>query len=413
MDIIFAHDFRLLYLQRGGDKKSSNLLAKVIMISTIILLLLLLLLVIGDLYLPIIHLYHLSWKMIIVLRNPILSLLVKQRNGLRSFIQEVVLVIIVIVNIIDIKNKYQHILNMIKTKIMILLLYLHHHYHPMIHHIHQLLHHLHHRHLVHLLLHLLLQHHLLIHFNLHHLGLFIQRQKVAAKRKFIKMIQAAYRFRQENKQDMPSEMEILFDSKDNIQRLRLWIHDKIQYHTFKGDAQYIPPELSNRRTYHCDLVDVWVLGISLYRMLVGKYPFHANNDRRLFNKMQHADFGIPSHLSSDAKDLLRRMLAPDHSRASLDLVMFHPWLKPYTVVISNNNDKSSSSSIITPSRVVPSTSLPTPLWHPSTSTSYHINTSRRKKSLVSHLTKVMVFIIEGPYPPPRQPYRDLSPTIRF
>lgn len=65
-----------------------------------------------------------------------------------------------------------------------------------------------------------------------------------------------------------------------------------------SDAQYIPPELSSRRAYQCDLVDVWVLGISLYRILVGKYPFHANNDRRLFNKMQYADFGIPSHLSA-------------------------------------------------------------------------------------------------------------------
>ncbi|CAO3594028.1 unnamed protein product [Absidia cylindrospora] len=119
-----------------------------------------------------------------------------------------------------------------------------------------------------------------------------------AKRKFIKMIQAAVKFRQDNKYHMPSEMEILFDSQDNIINLRLWIHNKIQYHSFQGDAQYIPPELSSRCAYHCDLVDVWVLGISLYRMLVGKYPFHANNDRRLFNKMQYADFGIPSHLSA-------------------------------------------------------------------------------------------------------------------
>lgn len=44
-------------------------------------------------------------------------------------------------------------------------------------------------------------------------------------------------------------------------------------------------------------MDVWVLGISLYRMLVGKYPFSANNDRRLFNKMQQGDFSIPQELS--------------------------------------------------------------------------------------------------------------------
>lgn len=64
-----------------------------------------------------------------------------------------------------------------------------------------------------------------------------------------------------------------------------------------SNAQYIPPELSLHSTYHGDLVDVWVLGISLYRMLVGKYPFSAKNDRRLFNKMQQADFSIPQELT--------------------------------------------------------------------------------------------------------------------
>ncbi|SAM03714.1 hypothetical protein [Absidia glauca] len=204
-----------------------------------------------------------------------------------------------------------------------------------------------------------------------------------AKRKFTKMIQAAFLFRQENKHNIPSEMELLFDSSNNINQLRLWIHGKIQYHTFEGDAQYIPPELSSRCVYQCDKVDVWVLGISLYRMLVGRYPFHANDDRRLLEKMQHADFGIPTFLSADAKDLLRRMLAPDPSRASLDLVVFHPWLKPYTVLV--------------PPSCPPLPSKPTVEKH-----------HKRKLPLAFHFVKAMVLMVDGPYPPPKQPYRDLG-----
>ncbi|KAI8337621.1 kinase-like domain-containing protein [Chlamydoabsidia padenii] len=223
------------------------------------------------------------------------------------------------------------------------------------------------------------------------------------------MIRAAYRFRQEHKSKMPSEMETLFDAQDNVYKLRLWTNNKIQYHSFQGDAQYIPPELSTRQSYHCDMVDVWVLGISLYRMLVGKYPFYANNDRHLFNKMQHADFSIPSHLSSDAKDLLRRMLAPETSRASLDLVMFHPWLKPYSVILPSHEFKRSISKMATAA----ATTTTTPTTPMITSSRvlpepYHPVLTKKKKSLVN---KMIVFIVQGPFPPPKHPYRDLGPKI--
>ena len=39
------------------------------------------------------------------------------------------------------------------------------------------------------------------------------------------------------------------------------------------------------------------MGIWLYRMLVGKYPYNAPNDRKLFIKMGHGDFTLPCHLS--------------------------------------------------------------------------------------------------------------------
>jgi serine/threonine protein kinase len=52
-----------------------------------------------------------------------------------------------------------------------------------------------------------------------------------------------------------------------------------------------------RASYTRGASDVWVLGISLYRMLVGSYPFKATNDHKLINKMLNADFIIPDHFS--------------------------------------------------------------------------------------------------------------------
>lgn len=39
------------------------------------------------------------------------------------------------------------------------------------------------------------------------------------------------------------------------------------------------------------------MGVWLYHMLVGKYPYAAPNDRKLFTKMGHGDFTLPCHLS--------------------------------------------------------------------------------------------------------------------
>ncbi|CAO3589960.1 unnamed protein product [Absidia cylindrospora] len=254
-----------------------------------------------------------------------------------------------------------------------------------------------------------------------------------AKKDFIKMIQAVYKCRQvnNNQVNMPSDMKILFDSIYNVHRSPVWINDKMQSPAFKGDSQYILPELPmGRRPYGDNSVAVWILGISLYRMLVGKYPFQTDNDHRLLStKMQHIDVGIPSHLSSDAKDLLRRMLAPNHSRASLDLVMFHPWLKPYSVGLipfvataSTGGDKVDSTSTIininnnslSPRAVQEHhhRSVSTPST-PEFTNHHHSSSGKKRKSIVSKLKRAVVFMVTGPCPPPTHPYRDLSPTKSF
>ncbi|KAG0194591.1 hypothetical protein DFQ28_008849 [Apophysomyces sp. BC1034] len=217
------------------------------------------------------------------------------------------------------------------------------------------------------------------------------------KRKFAKMVQSAHRFGLDHRDEMPTEMKLLFDSNDNIDRMRLMLKGQTEYHKFSGNPQYIPPELSIQKTYNSEMTDVWVLGISLYRMLAGAYPFSASNDRRLFRKMLYADFRIPAELSEDAKDLLRRMLAPDPSRASLDLVMFHPWLKPYKVLADPPSEQP-------PPSLPPSAPLPPPVTPPE-----RVAQQKKKRKTVKRvLFRAMFFLVEGPYPPPKQPYRELA-----
>lgn len=136
------------------------------------------------------------------------------------------------------------------------------------------------------------------------------------KRKFAKMVLAANKFqnqqqRAQEQDERPSQMALLFDVDGNIDMMRMVRQGKSEYHKFCGNSQYVPPELSVNVDYQSELADIWVLGIFLYRMLVGKYPFSAANDQQLFKKMLHSDFSIPNELS-DGKLLLLYKYWPEN-----------------------------------------------------------------------------------------------------
>ncbi|KAI9479549.1 kinase-like domain-containing protein [Zychaea mexicana] len=246
------------------------------------------------------------------------------------------------------------------------------------------------------------------------------------RRKFVKMVQVAYSFQMENKDLIPREMDIIFNAQDNVQSIRLYINGQPEYHKFTGNSQYIPPELSTHGTYNHGLADVWVLGVSLYRMLVGKYPFVASTDRKLFKKMQSADFGIPSSLSEDAKDLLRRMLAPDTTRASLDLVLFHPWLRSYKVTVPSssvdNNSMPQSPPVVTTTTTTTTTPPASSSTHAATQHGVSeaavvpevVQADKKQRhrdeenGLKRVLTGMMLLLVEGPFPPPKRPYQELA-----
>lgn len=121
--------------------------------------------------------------------------------------------------------------------------------------------------------------------------------------------------------------------------------------------QYIPPEYVSCTAYRHELLDVWALGISLYHMLVGRYPFDEENKTHLetFRQMHHqSEFFIPRELSPEVRDLLKHMLDPSITRrASFNFIRSHPWVH-----------------------------------------------AKKSNTLVGTVKKVFRIVIKGPYPPP-------------
>lgn len=86
------------------------------------------------------------------------------------------------------------------------------------------------------------------------------------------------------------------------------IRTKEKQKTFCGTPTYMAPEIVKRLPYNATDVDIWALGIMMFRMMTGVYPFMANNDKELYKKIVIGSFD--SHLlpSPKARDLVNRIL---------------------------------------------------------------------------------------------------------
>lgn len=54
---------------------------------------------------------------------------------------------------------------------------------------------------------------------------------------------------------------------------------------FCGTPSYMAPELTRKREYDGRQVDMWALGVLLYALLSGVFPFKGANESELYNKI--------------------------------------------------------------------------------------------------------------------------------
>lgn len=98
-----------------------------------------------------------------------------------------------------------------------------------------------------------------------------------------------------------------------------------------GTPQYWAPEVSDARACakgYTEKVDLWSLGVVLYVMLEGKYPFDGV-DMRIEHQVQQAHFTFKSQSSTSdqARDLIRSLIqVRPQDRLPLDKCLTHPWV---------------------------------------------------------------------------------------
>ncbi|KAI1824906.1 Pkinase-domain-containing protein [Xylaria intraflava] len=104
--------------------------------------------------------------------------------------------------------------------------------------------------------------------------------------------------------------------------------------TMCGTLDYLPPEMIKPGTsenYYNEKVDLWSLGVLTYEFLVGEAPFE-DTIVMTHRRIARADMTIPSFVSAEARDLIKKLLVLDpEKRIPLDQVQVHPWIVKHCV----------------------------------------------------------------------------------
>ena len=82
----------------------------------------------------------------------------------------------------------------------------------------------------------------------------------------------------------------------------------------RGSPAYISPDVLQGQPYLGKPSDMWALGVVLFTMLYGQFPFYDSSPQELFNKIKAAEYSIPDdggRVSEDTKNILRKLLVVD------------------------------------------------------------------------------------------------------
>ncbi|CAE7174311.1 hypothetical protein CFE70_005138 [Pyrenophora teres f. teres 0-1] len=99
--------------------------------------------------------------------------------------------------------------------------------------------------------------------------------------------------------------------------------------TMCGTLDYLPPEMlrgGGKDNFYSEKVDLWSLGVLTYEFLVGEAPFE-DTQVMTQRKIARGEYTVPSFVSSEARDLIKRLLVLDpEKRIALEDVEVHPWI---------------------------------------------------------------------------------------
>jgi tRNA A-37 threonylcarbamoyl transferase component Bud32 len=108
-----------------------------------------------------------------------------------------------------------------------------------------------------------------------------------------------------------------------------------------GTPSYMAPELAQRREYLGRAVDVWALGVVLFRLVTGEYAFGGEDDPRLNEKICKGKVDFPSYVSIPCRELISSCLIIDlRHRCTTSQLLKSKWVQQHTFQNAEEADQS-------------------------------------------------------------------------
>ena len=91
-----------------------------------------------------------------------------------------------------------------------------------------------------------------------------------------------------------------------------------------GSPSYMAPEIVKREKYIAQYSDIWSLGVLLYSMLYGRFPFQGKTQKELFDNIKNCEFEFPNDINTNENtiNLIKRILVVNpNQRPSLKEIL--------------------------------------------------------------------------------------------
>ena len=80
---------------------------------------------------------------------------------------------------------------------------------------------------------------------------------------------------------------------------------------FCGTPAYMAPEIIGKKEHTGGPVDIWALGVLLFAMVAGYFPFKGSNDKEMYRKIMRGYLSYPKGLSMNTKSFISCLLMMD------------------------------------------------------------------------------------------------------